>query len=172
MNGNIKESEKVLNGRVKEIPSIDKTLTKEGMCADAKATGDAIKRAIRDFAFPVGAIYMSTVLVDPAALFGGVWMRLKDRFLLGAGDRFKAGEEDGEAVVTLSENEIPYHHHEISYLVEGDGGISPDGDTLLGNTYGLKSGEVRSMRLAGMESGDAHNNMPPYLAVYMWVRKA
>lgn len=31
-----------LNGKVRTIPQIDKTLAIEGQCADAKATGEAI----------------------------------------------------------------------------------------------------------------------------------
>ena len=47
MNGNIKESEKALRGKIVALPSIDKTLTKSGMCADAKATGDKINAVAR-----------------------------------------------------------------------------------------------------------------------------
>lgn len=42
MNGNI-EAEKTLRGRLAYLPDIDKSLTKSGMCADAKATGDGLK---------------------------------------------------------------------------------------------------------------------------------
>ena len=32
----------VLRGKLVQIPSVDKSLTREGMCADAKETGDRI----------------------------------------------------------------------------------------------------------------------------------
>jgi len=41
------ENSHVLKGKIKSIPSVDKTLTKEGSPADAKAVGDAI-RALQD----------------------------------------------------------------------------------------------------------------------------
>lgn len=43
LDGTINEEKlKELNGKITSIPEIDKTLTKENKCADAKATGDAI----------------------------------------------------------------------------------------------------------------------------------
>ena len=40
--GNVESTEKVLKGKVIGIPEIDKTLTKEGYSADAKAVGDKL----------------------------------------------------------------------------------------------------------------------------------
>lgn len=40
---------------------------------------------------------MSTVDVDPSTLFGGTWERIKDTFLLAAGDSYSAGSTGGSA---------------------------------------------------------------------------
>ena len=40
---------------------------------------------------------MSTVDVDPSTLFGGTWERIKDKFLLCAGDSYSAGGTGGSA---------------------------------------------------------------------------
>ena len=44
-----------------------------------------------DDIYPVGSIYMSVNATDPARLFGGTWERIKEKFLLGAGDTHTAG---------------------------------------------------------------------------------
>lgn len=44
--GNIKNSY-VLKGKIRDVPGVDKTLTLEGYCADAKATGEALTAAGR-----------------------------------------------------------------------------------------------------------------------------
>ena len=131
------------------------------------ALNDEVKQ-LRNKIYPIGSVYISVTDVDPAVLFGGSWARLKDRFLLGAGDRFAAGEEDGEAVVTLNDDQIPTHSHEVRYLIEGTG-ITPEGHTLLAGGDNV-IGQVNTMYLSGGGGNEAHNNMPPYLAVYMWKR--
>lgn len=117
--------------------------------------------------FPVGYIYMSTSKTSPASLFGGTWVQLKDRFLLGAGDKYVAGSTGGEAEHTLIENELPSHSHDINYNVVYRQTVT-------------SGGGVRNLVASGTDSthtddsgGDkAHNNMPPYLTVYMWERTA
>ena len=118
--------------------------------------------------YPVGSIYMSTVNVNPATLFGGTWEQLEDRFLLGAGTTYTAGDTGGEATHTLTVDEMPNHRHS---LLVGDGTIN---DYVGGSTaaYGLKSGgsTLSGSFLSAEGSGQAHNNMPPYIVVYMWKR--
>lgn len=116
-------------------------------------------------AYPVGSIYMSVNSTSPATLFGGTWSRLEDRFLLGAGSVYDAGATGGEAEHTLTVDEMPSHRHTILASTQG---------TAFGSSYiNPSNGSGNSTdqtELAG--GGQAHNNMPPYLAVYMWKRTA
>ena len=121
--------------------------------------------------YPVGAIYISTVDTSPASLFGGTWERLKDRFLLAAGDTYAAGATGGEAEHTLAVNEMPQHKHDFqaSYS-EAATGSEVNGKILAG---GDSNSWLWNFAQTNNSGGNApHNNMPPYLAVYMWVRTA
>lgn len=66
---------------------------------------------IADLIYPVGSIYMNVNSTSPATLFGGTWEQLKDRFLLGAGDSYAAGDTGGSASHTLTTDEMPSHNH-------------------------------------------------------------
>ena len=82
-------------------------------------------RAIRQLyseLYPIGSIYLSTNLVNPATIYGGVWRQLKDTFLLAGGDTYAIGTEGGSETATvrlngsvqghaLTSNEIPAHQH-------------------------------------------------------------
>ena len=129
--------------------------------------------------YPVGSIYMSVNSTSPASLFGGTWEQLKDRFLLGAGSTYSAGDTGGEATHKLTINEIPSH---AGHLYGNAGGVDGKGDakgrwlaeiknngssTSYGWNYKNNEYYPANRSLGG---GAAHNNMPPYLAVYMWKR--
>lgn len=47
--------------------------------------------------YPVGSIYMSFDSTSPAGIFGGVWERIKDKFLMPAGDIYVANSTGGSA---------------------------------------------------------------------------
>lgn len=116
-------------------------------------------------AYPVGAIYPSVTDVNPAALFGGTWERIGGRFLLGADSTYAAGSTGGEAAHTLTVDEMPKHNHEIDNL-NAAGNATPYMTVQAQDKKGY-SGNVQTMFAGG---GKAHNNMPPYLAVFMWQR--
>lgn len=56
---------------------------------------------------PVGSIYMSMNATEPSVLFGGTWERIKDRFILAAGDSYETGATGGEAEHKLTLTELP-----------------------------------------------------------------
>ena len=128
--------------------------------------------------YPVGSIYLSVNSTSPASLFGGVWERIKDRFLLAVGDTTTAGLTGGEANHTLTENEMPKHQHGLFTDMAGYGGGSPTGNyfKMYGNEvvngYVTSTGTIyngwRGMSEVG--NNQPHNNMPPYLTVHMWKR--
>lgn len=118
--------------------------------------------------YPVGSIYMSTVNANPATLFGGTWEQLEDRFLLGAGTTYTAGDTGGEAEHTLTVDEMPSHSHNL--YGQNDSSMS---DYMAGSTqpYGIgTSGNEYTNRMTATGGDAAHNNMPPYIVVYMWKR--
>lgn len=149
----------------------------------------AVKTALLS-AHPVGSIYCSVESTDPATLFGGTWERIKDRFILAAGEAYAAGSTGGEATHTLTTAEMPTHSHRIRLNTESSGGYLPTG----GKPKAIKTGETPLSSGASngtftdrSQSGDigfasdfiyseggssAHNNMPPYITAYCWRRTA
>ena len=144
--------------------------------------------SIVDAIYPVGSIYMSVNSANPGTLFGGTWEQIQDTFLLAAGQTYAAGATGGEAEHTLTQNEMPSHVHPP--LNSGDWGIAEYRNVIgesgvwkfdLTNTGGgllLGAYDNGNTYLALQSStgstggGAAHNNMPPYLAVYVWKRTA
>jgi len=116
-------------------------------------------------AYPVGAIYLSVTDTDPATLFGGTWERIGGRFLLGADDTYTAGSTGGEAEHTLTIDEMPKHNHEIDNL-NASGNATPYMTVQAQDNKGY-GGNVQTMFAGG---GKPHNNLPPYLTVFMWKR--
>ena len=128
----------------------------------------SLKSDLANKLYPVGSIYMSVNATNPAELFGGTWERLKDRFLLAAGDSYAAGSTGGEAEHTLTVDEMPSHTHyeRLGWSnTQGWGLISTTGD----GTNAVVDADATTRGTGGNQ---AHNNMPPYLAVYMWKRTA
>lgn len=116
-------------------------------------------------AYPVGAIYLSVNDTDPATLFGGTWERIGGRFLLGADDTYAAGSTGGEAEHTLTIDEMPSHNHGIdNYNTAGN--TTPFLTVQAQGKIGFGS-NIQTMYAGG---GKPHNNLPPYLSVYMWKR--
>lgn len=95
---------------------------------------NAFKSAMLDMLYPVGAIYTSTTKGAgdkcPIELtLGGRWERIKDRFLLAAGDTYTAGNSAGNSSVTLQVDNMPSHTHSVNIT----GSTSSTSKTLTGN---------------------------------------
>lgn len=135
---------------------------------DIKPIEDNIAN-INNKIYPIGSIYISTSQVSPASIFGGTWEQLKDRFLLGCGDTYTAGATGGEAAHTLAWDEVPKHSH--AYRVGTVGGTD---DGLIRGITKIVGEHTNNavIHSSGSSFQKPLNNMPPYLAVYMWKRTA
>ena len=142
--------------------------------------------------YPVGAIYISASSTNPGTLFGGTWEQIKDRFLLAAGSSYSAGATGGEATHTLTANEMPSHNHapanrdiagsDTNYKRQFTTNLHVNSDSTGRIQVGRENSGYYAMiatdsgDIAGTDytsdtgGGKAHNNMPPYLAVYVWKR--
>lgn len=124
-------------------------------------------------AWPIGSIFISVVATNPNTLLGyGTWSAFgTGRVLIGidGGDvDFDTIEETGGAKThTLIEAEMPIHSHIES--VKG----SPSGGTTGVESDTSSSGTTASINATGdAGSGDAHDNVQPYIITHMWKRTA
>lgn len=131
--------------------------------------------------YPVGSIYISTASTNPGTTFGfGTWSAIQGRMLIGADGTYAGGSTGGAATVTLSAAEMPVHTHVQnshthttgSSAIERSYQFGVRNDMLLGagDMGGATGATTATNQNAG--SGAAHNNLPPYLAVYIWTRTA
>ena len=131
--------------------------------------------------YPIGSIYMSINDTSPSILFGGTWEQIQDTFLLSAGSTYNAGDVGGESTHTLIVDEMPTHthtqnaHSHTGQYATGVGSVVhliPRTNSSWGGagTNNVVSGTIATNNNTG--GGLAHNNMPPYLVVYMWKRIA
>lgn len=132
--------------------------------------------------YPVGAIYISASSTSPASLFGGTWEQLSDRFLLACGSSYAAGSTGGAATVVLSKANLPavtgqFELHNAAsstpvYKVSGcfSSAMTNSSAYRNGGTSASGAQSIGKVNFSNGGSGKAHNNMPPYLAVYMWKR--
>lgn len=149
------------------------TLIVGGLIKNLKLPGPAAVlfggKSLLDYLHPVGSIYQSTDPTSPADLFGGTWEQIKDVFLLAAGDAHAAGSTGGEEEHILTAAEMANHTHGYDYtgqsITEGVNAIRLY--KAASTQYNAYTGKATSNC-----GGQAHNNMPPYLAVYTWRRTA
>jgi hypothetical protein len=115
--------------------------------------------------YPVGFFYITDSDISPASIYGGTWELIKDKFLLGCGDTFELGATGGEINHTLTVAELAEHGH--STYNNGGNGYPYRIAQVAG------SGEGDSLCMTMPAGGNQpHNNMPPYLSVYIWHRIA
>lgn len=129
-----------------------------------KDTG--VTRTILDAVYPVGSIYMSVNDSNPGLFLGGTWEAIEGRFLLGQSPDYKVGTTGGEAKHTLTTNEMPKHTHGARNFVIN----TTDNPFYVGSGGSRLSTATNIHTTESAGGGIAHNNMPPYLAVYIWKR--
>lgn len=145
--------------------------------------------------YPVGSIYMSTVSTNPATLFGfGTWEAMPaGRVLLAQGKSswgttYNAGSTGGEATHQLTVGELPSHSHSGSTNTTGEHThtftVTSDesGNDSNKPTVGYNNAGIYTTSSAGNHShtltinntgnNQSHNNIQPYIAIFIWKRTA
>ena len=136
--------------------------------------------------YPVGCIYQSTDSTSPATLFGGVWNQLKDRFLVSAGGEYASGSVGGYEDATLVSHShsvsVTGGNHKHSIHINAIPATAQAGGytafTASGTDVGnaIITNESGSLSMSGETSTDGSSgtgkNIPPYYAVYTWIRSA
>ena len=161
--------------------------------------GRAIKqngRTLLDMFYPVGAIFITTVNTNPSSYMGGTWVRFGNgKTLVGIDENdtdFNVAEKTGgEKRHILTKDEMPSHSHETrdvnghkAYFWAWSGGPHPSPTLWIpgGNVAGgsMPAGGNPLMSKQAWEGytttdtggGNSHNNLQPYITVYMWKRTA
>ena len=121
--------------------------------------------------YPIGSIYITVNNTNPGTIFTGTWEQITDKFLLAAGTKYNAGSTGGEATHTLTVTEMPPHRHSINVR----GFITATAREAFANSSYSYSTTPTDCGIADTTinekgEGKSHNNMPPYLAVYVWKR--
>ena len=97
--------------------------------------------------YPVGSLYWSSKSTNPASLFGGTWVQIKDRFILACGDTYTSVDATGGAsTVTLSVSNMPSHTHSFT----------PSGSVSSTTATGTVSNHTHSFSWSGSHS---HNTL-------------
>lgn len=122
------------------------------------------KSDIVNMIYPVGSIYLSVSATSPATLFGGTWVQLQNRFLVGVGSDHANGDVGGNITNLLSKIGVNGNIY---------GGITTTSpvnyDSRVMVVDGSWTNSATNMKYLSSYGEDM---LPPYLAVYMWKRTA
>ena len=183
------------DGTVSFVDVTDYTATGTSFGAsDINATNTAINKNTADISSlnlkmelvrsHVGMIVQSTTLDTEAkviAIYGGTsWSKIEGRFLLGASSSYKINSTGGEATHKLLDTEMPSHSHSLTcggnvFSIYANNSPSAD---IYNKGFNMTSPGAwttanKNFGTITFTGGNlAHNNMPPYKAVYIWERTA
>jgi hypothetical protein len=142
-----------------------------GAVKDSDKLGGLTLTQLQNMFYPIGSYYYNeNISTNPATLMGfGTWIPVKGRVPVGVdpndSDFNTAGKIGGEKTHKLTTVEIPRHDHPSHGVFNFTSGNNNDG-----NGYSVYNDNNRT---TGSTGGDQpHNNLQPYITVYMWKRTA
>ena len=124
-----------------------------------------------DKVYPVGSIYISTSSTNPSAIYGGTWERYgQGKTLVGLNESetefSTVNKIGGEKTHTLTISEMPRHTHSL-YMNSGTDDLSR-GFWLVQDAVPVSTSRANITEYEGWSQ--PHNNLQPYITVYMWKR--
>lgn len=88
---------------------------------------------------------------------------LRDRFIVGAGNKYIAGDTGGSETVTLTKNQIPKHNHSYSQTQGTSKSINWGAGGNWNNVLG--DPQISDSNTGNAGKTEAHENRPPYHAL-------
>ena len=121
--------------------------------------------------YPVGSIYISTSSTNPSTIYGGTWERYgQGKTLVGLNESESefstVNKIGGEKTHTLTISEMPRHTHSL-YMNSGTDDLSR-GFWLVQDAVPVSTSRANITEYEGWSQ--PHNNLQPYITVYMWKR--
>lgn len=157
--------------------------------ADVKQIVDAAvdgvlkeKAKILEASMPVGYLYASNSPTDPKTLFGfGTWERIEDRFPLAAGSTYSAGStggttehrhtaQDMRAMIGAATGDSSSINYVTVPAYDPNTGAQTTGTYAINGSVSSGRGFSHYTPVVGYTT--LYTNMPPYYAMYMWIRTA
>ena len=188
MQQQIADLQKVNSDKITKINQLQQTV------ADLQTqvtTLNSNNTASADFlkSHPVGAIYITNNGTNPGSIYGGSWSAYaQGRVLIGVGGTndtngtvmsFSAGQYSGEFTHHLTVSEMPSHTHYLNGYAFAWGITFPNNvyipnNAIAGSTpWNYLSTSQDNFNWTKPNGGDQyHNNVEPYVAVYIWLRTA
>jgi len=132
---------------------------------------------------PAGSIYITTNGTNPESIYGGSWSAYgQGRVLVSAGSSYGSWATGGEYTHRLSEYEMPSHNHNTANWYNAvvlywdqssnSSGINWGADPYNGNYQSSGAYTLGTLNTGYSCSSGYHNNVQPYVAVYMWYRNS
>ena len=159
----------------------------DGTCTKFSNDLATLQTTIINKIYPVGSIYISYNSTNPSTFLGGTWEAFgKGQTLVGIDASQKefdtVGKTGGEKTHTLTIDEMPSHTHEqnphthilpytsnVGKGFEGYGFEGGGSNITNGNGIAVTYATAINKNTGGSK---AHNNLQPYITVYMWKRKS
>lgn len=149
--------------------------------AELKISSDlqnVIKKIVLDTYYPIGKIYITIGNENPNETIGGTWIKFgAGRCLIGVDTsqtEFNAVEKTGgEKTHKLTLSEMPYHCHTgLFYMNNGKNITLDSGGSNYNLSWGSTGNSYNEVYTGYTGDGQPHNNLQPYITVYMWKRTA
>jgi len=165
-----------LAGRVTTLETKTTGLSYSGGTTVFNAVPKIGNESLIDFFYPIGTLYQSSDnTFNPNTKWGGTWVKIEGRFILGSNSTKLVGNTGGNEKVTIEGRHLPDHTHPYSIhspsfeeakiynsITDTTRLYASGANVSTGNTGGWKS----------VSTVDQLDIMPPYEVVNIWKRTA